>query len=131
MKRVGYILLASMSSLTLILFIICIILNITEVINPEDVIKNIFFKPLVCILVISQLLIFKINEYVLKHRDPEFNPILIKVLGPFQSIYYSYRIIKLDLINKPNIIQDGEEKKSWHWTENFYSNYKNDNTDNK
>ena len=131
MKRVGYILLASMSSLTLILFIICIILNIMEVINPEDVIKNIFFKPLVCILVISQFLIFKINEYVLKHRDPEFNPILIKVLGPFQSIYYSYRIIKLDLINKPNIIQDGDEKKSWHWTENFHSDYKNDNTDNK
>lgn len=120
-----------MSSLTLIVFIIIIVLSITEVVNPEDVIKNIFFKPLMCILVISHMLIFIINGYVHKHKDPEFNPMLFKVLGPLISMYYSYRVIKLDLINKPNIIQVGEEKKSWHWSENFYSDYKNDNTDNK
>ena len=131
MKRVGYIVLACMSSVTLIVFIISIILSITEVVNPEDVIKNIFFKPLACIFVISQLLIFMINEYIHKHKDPEFNPMLIKVLGPLKSMYYSYRVIKLDLINKPNILQVGEEKKSWHWTENFYSNSKNDNKGNE
>lgn len=131
MKRIGYILLACMSSLTLIVFIIIIVLSITEVVNPEDVIKNIFFKPLMCILVISHMLIFIINVYVHKHKDPEFNPMLFKVLGPLISMYYSYRVIKLDLINKPNIIQVGEEKKSWHWSENFYSDSENDNTDNK
>ena len=120
-----------MSSLTLIVFIIIIVLSITEVVNPEDVIKNIFFKPLMCILVISHMLIFIINGYVHKHKDPEFNPMLFKVLGPLISLYYSYRVIKLDLINKPNIIQVGEEKKSWHWSENFYSDSENDNTDNK
>lgn len=131
MKRVGYIILACVSSLTLIVFITSIILSITEVVNPEDVIKNIFFKPLVCILVISHILIFKINEYVHKHKDPEFNPMLIKALGPLQSIYYSFRVIKLDLINKPNIVQDVDEKKSWHWTENYYSDSKNDEKVNK
>lgn len=131
MKRIGYILLACMSSLTLIVFIIIIVLSITEVVNPEDVIKNIFFKPLMCILVISHMLIFIINGYVHKHKDPEFNPMLFKVLGPLISMYYSYRVIKLDLINKPNIIQVVEEKKSWHWSENFYSDSENDNTDNK
>ena len=120
-----------MSSLTLIVFIIIIVLSITEVVNPEDVIKNIFFKPLMCILVISHMLIFIINGYVHKHKDPEFNPMLFKVLGPLISMYYSYRVIKLDLINKPNIIQEGDEKKSWHWSENFYSDSENDNTDNK
>ena len=71
MKRISYILLACMSSLTLIVFIIIIVLSITEVVNPEDVIKNIFFKPLMCILVISHMLIFIINGYVHKHKDPE------------------------------------------------------------
>ena len=85
-----------------------------------------------CMFNISMLmLIFIINGYVHKHKDPEFNPMLFKVLGPLISLYYSYRVIKLDLINKPNIIQVGEEKKSSHWSENFYSDYKNDNTDNK
>ena len=120
-----------MSSLTLIVFIIIIVLSITEVVNPEDVIKNIFFKPLMCILVISHMLIFIINGYVHKHKDSEFNPMLFKVLGPLISMYYSYRVIKLDLINKPNIIQVGEEKKSWHWSENFYSDSENDEKDNK